>query len=92
MAESHDLPLLHPHRRRDDLPVLRNFANAMPLLPRVAASMKHLLELLLCGTIGTYCLMRCVAIMPRVIAEAQAVVRMVGERRREIEAIEEGVN
>jgi len=54
--------------------------------------MKHLLELLLCGTIGTYCLMRCVAIMPRVIAEAQAVVRMVGERRREIEAIEEGVN
>ena len=51
--------------------------------------MKHLLELLLCGTIGTYCLLRCVAIMPRVIAEAHAVVRMATERRREIEAIGE---
>jgi len=50
---------------------------------------KHLLELLLCGTIGSYCLMRCVAIMPRVIAEANAVVRMAVERRRDIEAIEE---
>ena len=53
--------------------------------------MKHIIELLLCGTIGTYCLMRCVAIMPRVIAEAHAVVRMAAERRRDIEAIEEGV-
>ena len=53
--------------------------------------MRHLLELLLCGTIGTYCLLRCVAIMPRVIAEAHAVVRMATERRREIDAIEEGV-
>jgi len=51
--------------------------------------MKHLLELLLCGTIGSYCLLRCVAIMPRVIAEAHAVVRMATERRREIEAIGE---
>lgn len=50
---------------------------------------KHLLELLLCGTIGTYCVLRCVAIMPRVIAEAQTVVRMAGERRREIDAIGE---
>ena len=53
--------------------------------------MKHLIELLLCGTIGSYCLLRCVAIMPRVIAEAHAVVRMATERRREIDAIEEGV-
>jgi hypothetical protein len=53
--------------------------------------MKHLIELLLCGTIGTYCVMRCAALMPRVIAEAHAVVRMAAERRREIEAIEEGV-
>ena len=53
--------------------------------------MKHIIELLICGTIGTYCLLRCVAIMPRVIAEAHAVVRMATERRREIDAIEEGV-
>jgi hypothetical protein len=53
--------------------------------------MKHILELLLCGTIGTYCLLRCVSIRPRVIAEAQAVVRQAAERRREIDAIEEGV-
>jgi hypothetical protein len=53
--------------------------------------MKHLIEFLLCGTIGAYCLLRCVAIMPRVIAEAHAVVRMATERRREIDAIEEGV-
>jgi hypothetical protein len=57
----------------------------------VEAPVRHLLELLLCGTIGTYCLLRCVAIMPRVIAEAHAVVRMATERRREIDAIEEGV-
>ena len=53
--------------------------------------MKHLIEFLLCGCIGTYCLLRCVAIMPRVIAEAHAVVRQAVERRREIDAIEEGV-
>ena len=51
--------------------------------------MKHLIELLVCGTIGTYCLLRCVAIMPRVIAEAHAVVRMATERRREIEQLQE---
>jgi hypothetical protein len=51
--------------------------------------MKHLIEFLLCGTIGTYCLLRCVAIMPKVIAEAQAVVRMAVARRREIDAIGE---
>lgn len=53
--------------------------------------MKHLIEFLVCGTIGTYCLLRCVAIMPRVIAEAHAVVRMAIEKRREIEQLEEGV-
>lgn len=53
--------------------------------------MRNLIEFLLCGTIGTYCLLRCAALMPRVIAEAHAVVRMATERRREIEAIEEGV-
>ena len=53
--------------------------------------MKHLIEFLVCGCIGTYCVMRCAALMPRVIAEAHAVVRMAVERRREIEQLEEGV-
>jgi hypothetical protein len=51
--------------------------------------MKHLIEFLVCGCIGTYCVLRCAALMPRVIAEAQAVVRMATERRREIEQLEE---
>jgi hypothetical protein len=51
--------------------------------------MKHLIEFLICGCIGTYCLMRCAALMPRVIAEAHAVVRQAVERRREIDAIGE---
>jgi len=50
---------------------------------------KHLIEFLLCGTIGAYCVMRCAALLPRVIAEAHAVVRQSVERRREIDAIEE---
>lgn len=53
--------------------------------------LKHLIEFLVCGTIGTYCVLRCVALMPKVIAEAHAVVRLAVERRREIEAIEGGV-
>jgi hypothetical protein len=49
--------------------------------------MKHLLELLLCGTIGSYCLWRAASVLPRALAEAHAVVRMATERRRrEIEA------
>jgi len=55
------------------------------------AVMKHLIEFLICGTIGAYCVMRCAALMPRVIAEAHAVVRMAVERRREIEQLEDGV-
>jgi hypothetical protein len=51
--------------------------------------MKHLIEFLVCGCIGTYCVLRCAVLMPRVIAEAQAVVRMAVERRREIDAIGE---
>ena len=57
----------------------------------MGVELKHLIELLVCGTIGTYCILRCVAIMPKVIAEAHAVVRMATERRREIEQLEEGV-
>lgn len=51
--------------------------------------MRTLIEFLICGTIGAYCAMRCAALMPRVIAEAHAVVRMATERRREIEGIGE---
>jgi len=51
--------------------------------------MKHFIEFLVCGAIGTYCVMRCAALMPRVIAEAHAVVRMAVERRREMDAIGE---
>ena len=53
--------------------------------------MKHLLELLICTTIGTYCLWRAASLLPRALAEAHAVVRMATERRREIEQLEEGV-
>jgi hypothetical protein len=50
---------------------------------------RSLIEFLICGTIGAYCVMRCAALMPRVIAEAHAVVRMATERRREIDALQE---
>jgi hypothetical protein len=53
--------------------------------------MKHLLELMICSTIGTYCLWRAASVLPRALAEAHAVVRMATERRREIEQLEEGV-
>jgi hypothetical protein len=51
--------------------------------------MKPLIEFLICGTIGAHCVMRCAALMPRVIAEAHAVVRQATERRREIEEWQE---
>jgi hypothetical protein len=54
-------------------------------------AVKHLVELLLCSTIGTYCLWRAASVLPRAMAEAHAVVRQAVERRREIDAIEEGV-
>lgn len=61
----------------------------MPLLLGLEVAVKHLIEFLICGTIGAYCVMRCAALMPRVIAEAHAVVRMATERRREIEDLQE---
>ena len=51
--------------------------------------MKHLLELLICSTIGSYCLWRAASVLPRALAEAHAVVRMATERRRGIESTEE---
>ena len=53
--------------------------------------MKHLIEFLLCSTLGSYCLWRAASVLPRALAEAHAVVRMATERRREIERLEEGV-
>ena len=49
--------------------------------------MKHLLELLLCSTIGAYCLWRCYAVMPLAIAEAHALAAAYLGRWRELEAI-----
>jgi len=51
--------------------------------------MKPLIELLLCSTIGTYCLWRAASVLPRALAEAHAVVRMAVERRREMDALGE---
>jgi hypothetical protein len=57
----------------------------------VGHHLKHLVELLVCSTIGSYCLWRAASVLPRALAEAHAVVRMATERRREIEQLEEGV-
>jgi len=51
--------------------------------------MRNILELFICSTIGSYCLWRAASVLPRALAEAQAVVRMATDRRRDIEAIEE---
>jgi hypothetical protein len=53
-------------------------------------SMRNLIEFLICGTIGSYCLWRAASVLPKALAEAHAVVRQATERRREIDAIEEG--
>jgi hypothetical protein len=49
--------------------------------------MRHLLELLLCSTIGAYCLWRCYAVLPLALAEAHALVVAYLGRWRELEAI-----
>jgi hypothetical protein len=54
--------------------------------------MKHLAEFLICGTIGTYCVLRFVSLMPRVIAEAQTLVRVATERRQEIEELSDDID
>ena len=46
--------------------------------------MRHTLELLLCGTIGVYCLVRCLAVMPAAVAEARALVAAAMERQRRV--------
>jgi hypothetical protein len=53
---------------------------------------KHLLELLLCSTIGAYCLWRCYAVLPLAIAEAHALVVAYLGRARQIEQMAEPVD
>jgi hypothetical protein len=55
----------------------------------VAVAVKHLLELLLCSTIGAYCLWRCYAVLPLALAEAHALVAALLGRWRELEAMVE---
>jgi len=51
--------------------------------------MKHLLELLICGTVGTYCLIRFAAVLPAAIAEAQAVMAAYAARQQIMDEINE---
>lgn len=48
--------------------------------------MRHTLELLICSAIGGYCLMRCIAVMPGVFDELQALFGAMIGRARDIEA------
>jgi hypothetical protein len=46
-----------------------------------------LLELMICGTVGTYCVMRCASLVPAAFAEARAVVAAAFDRQRRIEEV-----
>ena len=61
----------------------------MPLLPRVEVAVRHTVELLLCSTIGAYCVWRCYAVLPLAIAEAHALVAAYLGRVRELESLVE---
>jgi len=47
---------------------------------------RHAIELLLCSAIGGYCLWRCIAVMPGVFDEVQALLAAAFGRVRDIEA------
>jgi hypothetical protein len=47
---------------------------------------RHTVELLLCSAIGGYCLWRCIAVMPGVFDELQALFGAMLGRARDIEA------
>jgi len=47
---------------------------------------RHTLELLLCSAIGGYCLWRCIAVMPGVFDELQALFGAMLGRAQDIEA------
>ncbi|NCA17548.1 MAG: hypothetical protein EBS90_10980 [Betaproteobacteria bacterium] len=55
----------------------------------MAVAVRHLIELLACGTIGAYCVWRCYAILPLAIAEAHALVVAYLGRVRELERLVE---
>jgi len=87
-----DDPLLRPARRRSDPPHLHDHANPLSLLPRLETPMRHILELLICSTIGAYCAYRCYAVMPEAIKEIVSVMSQYFNRIEEIEsAIEQSM-
>lgn len=49
--------------------------------------MRHTIELLLCSTIGAYCVWRCYSVFPLAIAEAHALVAAMLGRVRKLEQI-----
>lgn len=53
--------------------------------------MRHIIELLACGTIGAYCVWRCYAVMPLAIAEAHALVAAYLTRARGLEKLAEPI-
>jgi hypothetical protein len=55
----------------------------------VGDHVKHTLELLLCSTIGAYCVWRCYSVLPLAIAEAHALVAAMLGRVRQLDAIVE---
>jgi hypothetical protein len=58
----------------------------------VEVAVRHTLELLICSTIGAYCLWRCYSVLPLAIAEAHALVTAYLGRTREIEQLAEPVD
>jgi hypothetical protein len=53
---------------------------------------RHTLELLICSTIGAYCVWRCYSVFPLALAEAQSLVAAYLGRAREIEQLAEPVD
>ena len=52
-------------------------------------AVRHTLELLLCSTIGAYCVWRCYSVLPLAIAEAHALAAAYLGRVRELDALVE---
>ncbi|NBW16317.1 MAG: hypothetical protein EBR82_50885 [Caulobacteraceae bacterium] len=52
-------------------------------------AVRHTIELLLCSTIGAYCVWRCYAVLPLALAEAHALVAAYLGRVRELESLVE---
>jgi len=50
---------------------------------------RHLIELLACGTIGAYCVWRCYSVLPLALAEAHALVAAYLGRVRDLESLVE---